>query len=375
VPPDPGAPTVALEDAGITREEMLARAHAYLLHNYTVTAANLTPPFGTFCGGKLVITPSWLVPGLNTSIPYKWGGFSGLAGVTRATDCDADFDAALRAGRFAGDVETEASFGTCCAAGVDCSGYVSQCWDLPAKRSTRTLPELCCTLPSFEDLEPGDALNKYNAHVRLFWQRESSGSFSFYEASGAGMVRTGSRAASDLTGYLPLRYVGTHEAYGAGHTVIVLTSQALRSCPGAGCGVVATPSAGSHGTILAGPQYADGTGWYEIAFADHSSGWLPQCLLACAVVAEAPALSIAATTPTSITLTWATTDFARDYVVERHGTVVCETAALSCSESGLAPATRYCYTVRARNCADGPASMPVCATTPSRLRRYIRSSR
>ena len=374
-PPGPGEPTTAVEDAAIPRDEMLARANAYLLHTYTVGAANLTPPSGTFCGGKLVITPSWLVPGLNTSIPYKWGGFSGLAGVTRATDCDADFDAALSAGRFAGDVETEASFGTCCAAGVDCSGFVSQCWDLPSKRSTRTLPELCCTLPSFENLELGDALNRYNAHVRLFWRRESNGSFSFYEASGAGMVRTGTRGASDLTGYLPLRYAGAREDYEAGHTVIVLTTQPLRSCPGAGCEVVATPSAGSRGMILAGPQYADGTGWYEIALADRTVGWLPQCLLVCAVVAGAPAVSVAATTQTSVTLTWAATDCARDYVVERDGEVAGTTTTLGWTDSGLAPATRCCYTVRGRNCADGPTSTPVCATTSSRLRRHLRSIR
>ena len=101
---------------------------------------------------------------INTGVPYQWGGF----------DTPQSFDDALRDGRFAGDVYSDykrrlLDAGTsdqCC--GIDCSGFISRCWRLDRSYSTRELTELCERLSSFNELKPGDILNKPNEHVLLF---------------------------------------------------------------------------------------------------------------------------------------------------------------------------------------------------------------
>lgn len=97
----------------------------------------------------------------------------------------------------------------------DCSGYVSMAWALPASMVTSTLPQVSSRLGSFNDLRPGDAVNRTCCHVYLFKEWKVPGvSFWAYEERGSGQVagvfeHTVSAAASG--GYAPYRLNGIEE--------------------------------------------------------------------------------------------------------------------------------------------------------------------
>lgn len=69
------------------------------------------------------------------------------------------------------------------ATGIDCSAFVSRCWEI-SRQSTRTLPN-CSTEIARTDLLVGDILNKPGSHVRLFDKRATDGRPIVYEASGS----------------------------------------------------------------------------------------------------------------------------------------------------------------------------------------------
>jgi hypothetical protein len=160
--------------SSVTRAEVIATAEKYRTFAWVPTKANIrhgrdssgirvdTPdaafkPGGTFAG--------WWKPGMiNRSMPYKWGGF----------DTPESFLAGLSEGKAAGDICTpekrkaleDAVSGE--AVGIDCSGFVSRCWNLPRPCSTRTFATICEPVPDLNDLKPGDILNASNMHVFLF---------------------------------------------------------------------------------------------------------------------------------------------------------------------------------------------------------------
>lgn len=162
----------------VTRSEVMATAEVYRTLKWVPAEANVfhgrdtariqvdTPnagykPSGGFAG--------WWKPGLlNTGMPYKWGGF----------DTPEIFLAGISEGRAAGDVCTPEKRRLLDAAvskdavGIDCSGFVSRCWNLSRAYSTRTLTTLCEQV-KFSELKPGDILNVPNSHVFLFkeWSR------------------------------------------------------------------------------------------------------------------------------------------------------------------------------------------------------------
>jgi chitodextrinase len=81
-------------------------------------------------------------------------------------------------------------------------------------------------------------------------------------------------------------------------------------------------------------------------------------------------LTATAASSSEVDLSWnASTDnvAVTSYVVSRGGTSVCTVPALSCSDTGLSPATTYGYTVRARDAAGNvsAASSTVSVTTPA----------
>ncbi|MEP2776800.1 MAG: hypothetical protein ABJQ29_11440 [Luteolibacter sp.] len=88
-----------------------------------------------------------------TGMPYKWGGF----------DTPESFLKGIAAGKKAGDVVTDEKVTLNDDAisresvGIDCSGFVSRCWKLPAHVSTPHLPELCDPI-EWEDVQAGDML-------------------------------------------------------------------------------------------------------------------------------------------------------------------------------------------------------------------------
>jgi len=179
----------------ISRDEVMARAYAYASHSFYVGWGNITA--GDDCGGKIVKTCSdsegVCSPGTYTGVRYKWGGFSGLEGVSCNTDCSSIFfDKGLEAGKYAGDMCTAYDpdcagiwYGSCCAVGVDCSGFVSQCWGLREKYSSSSLTTISSPLSNLSDLLRGDMLRK-SGHVMLCDSNypSSSTGIDVYEASG-----------------------------------------------------------------------------------------------------------------------------------------------------------------------------------------------
>jgi len=158
----------------VTRAEAIATAERYLNFSWTPTPANIrhgkgedgiqvdTPdagykPKGTFAGW-------WEAGMINKGMPYKWGGF----------DTPESFLAGLSEGKAAGDICTAEkrrlldAVVSEDAVGIDCSGFVSRCWNLPRTYSTRTITGLCDPIEKFADIMPGDILNTRNSHVFLF---------------------------------------------------------------------------------------------------------------------------------------------------------------------------------------------------------------
>ena len=65
-----------------------------------------------------------------------------------------------------GSLTTTASGKTCPLYGNDCSGFVSAAWGI-SRHTTRSLPDVSREI-SYNDLQPGDILNKAGSHVVLF---------------------------------------------------------------------------------------------------------------------------------------------------------------------------------------------------------------
>ncbi len=152
----------------VTRNQVLVTAEAYASHSWQATSANVF--HGLDNGGAWIDTPDadfwgvggWYTDGrTNIGVPYCWGGDSTLV----------EFDQGLLRGRPAGYHFRGPRVGHADSAlpvGVDCSGLVSRCWRLRARRSTYDIGEICEELPNYDVLLPGDAVNKPYNHVILF---------------------------------------------------------------------------------------------------------------------------------------------------------------------------------------------------------------
>jgi len=133
-------------------------------------------------------------------MPYSWGGFSSIE----------EFKEGLANGRYAGNVPRSSREGaTGRAVGLDCSGFVARCWDLPTKQSTRTLGAICYVLADYDELLPGDILNIVNGHVVLFkeWVDEEHTRMRVYEADRLFCKENEyATAARKQRGFVPMRY-------------------------------------------------------------------------------------------------------------------------------------------------------------------------
>jgi len=177
-----------------SRVTALKIGESYALHQYTCKAQNLSPQNVSAPDGDVVRTPTWLVVGRNARVAYMWGGFSSLA----------QYDAGLQAGKYAADINTAGV--SSYAVGVDCSGFVSRCWQMSYHSSTSMMPDITTQYASWNDLKPGDAIHKVG-HVRLFVNRTPDGKFRVVESSARGWdVSYWTYLASDLTTYTPRYY-------------------------------------------------------------------------------------------------------------------------------------------------------------------------
>lgn len=175
----------------------MAIAEAYANHEWTAREQHIYR--GRDGDGIQVWTPDWTIGQVNRGIPYQWDGFSTIE----------QFDAGLAAGKFAGDVYHSKPDGSRFAVGVDCSGFVSRCWKLPVKHSTRSFPGICVRLRDPTELLAGDILDNFDAHVVLFKDFVDSGHTKIccYEARGKGVI-VSEYDLPDLLreGFKPYRY-------------------------------------------------------------------------------------------------------------------------------------------------------------------------
>ncbi len=184
----------------VYRDESLSTAYNYAHLNWVANSCNITG--GIDCGGKTVTTPSWVTEGSQDKVPYKWGGFSSIEGFLQGIDnC-----------KYAGDDNCTGG-GSDCAVGVDCSGFVSRCWNTSQKYGTSSIPSISQEI-STSDMLPGDVYNDPGSHVRMFVRRNPDGSVNCVESHGGTWCVEYTYYSSDPDGYTPMRYnnmVGYHK--------------------------------------------------------------------------------------------------------------------------------------------------------------------
>ena len=143
-------------------------------------------------------------------MPYRWGG----------DDTPNTFRVRTEWGALAGSICTcrQAEFNYCVfadSAGVDCSGFVSRAWGID-KRGTAGLLDVADEVKSLDALEPGDAFDWPQRHVRLFIGMASGPetAFKVLEASTRieceGVCEATYRP-SELNGYRIIRYRNIRE--------------------------------------------------------------------------------------------------------------------------------------------------------------------
>jgi hypothetical protein len=185
---------IKIPAATASRTQALHLAESYVLYKYTCTSANLAPTPIVAADTDTVQTPPRLIVGCNAKVPYKWGGFNTLSG----------FSSGLAKGRYAGDIDCAGP--SSYAVGVDCSGFVSRCWQLTSHYTTSEMPGITTAYSTWDSLRPADAILR-DGHVRMFIQKNSNGSLKVVESSGRDWgVSYWSYLPSELTIYTPRYY-------------------------------------------------------------------------------------------------------------------------------------------------------------------------
>lgn len=139
--------------------------------NYKWTAHEENVKHGIDENGRFVDTPDiswkgeilncgwWKVGEANVGIPYGWGNASTIE----------EFEIGIREGKYAGNVpEDKKRYGSYNSVGVDCSGLLTICWELPKKIATRDIPEYATVVKSIDEIQQGDIFAKIGSHVMLF---------------------------------------------------------------------------------------------------------------------------------------------------------------------------------------------------------------
>lgn len=89
----------------------------------------------------------WKVDEINIGIPYSWGNASTLE----------EFAAGIKEGKYAGNVpEDKSRYGSYHAVGVDCSGLLTVCWELPKRIATRDIPKYATVIEKLDEIQQGE---------------------------------------------------------------------------------------------------------------------------------------------------------------------------------------------------------------------------
>jgi len=204
-PPTARSPESGNRSTPLPRSEILALAESFRTAEWTVGDKNYADSAPSRCApakGYLWMRPAYLDDQRGktvTGVPYNWGGYMSVT----------DFLQRIKTDALGGNICTCRSTYNCVqrkAAGVDCSGFVSQVWKIP-RHTTISLMKKARRLASLQELQPGDAINKPNSHVRLFvaFSPAGNGAIRAYEAStSCGRVCMRDFTTKQLEGYVPL---------------------------------------------------------------------------------------------------------------------------------------------------------------------------
>jgi hypothetical protein len=203
-----GASALPSTARAITRDQVLARAKATCNHPWSCSTANLTGSCGSTYKSVYIV-------GDYVGLPYDWGGYMTLF----------EFDQKIAKGYGAGSYSADGILE--CTVGLDCSGFVSKCWDA-AHYSTSTLSAISTAI-SLSQILPGDCYNLAGTHVILHGATLGSGDPVFYESSGYNTHVNVSGGWSYVSGYTPRRYnsitgTSTTSPSGTSTNPIVLSS-------------------------------------------------------------------------------------------------------------------------------------------------------
>lgn len=148
---------------------VIEKALEYANFEWRATEKNVL--HGIDDAGRLVDTPDitwkgqtlncgwWKVDEINIGIPYSWGNASTLE----------EFATGIAEGKFAGNVpEDKKQYGSHNTVGVDCSGLLTVCWELPKKIATRDIPEYATVIDKIDEIRQGDVFAKIGSHVMFF---------------------------------------------------------------------------------------------------------------------------------------------------------------------------------------------------------------
>ncbi len=176
---------LAIPAAAIDRAEVMDRARAFAGHPWHCSASNLQ-------ASCLTGYQSEYVEGDHMGLPYDWGGFVMLHRF------DLDIDEGEGAGSPAGG-EVAA-----CTTGLDCSGYVSACWDTGQKYGTWTIGDISSVI-DLSELQPGDALNEPGYHIVIYGDTLSDGTLLYYEAMPPNVRRNWFASWAGVAGFEAIR--------------------------------------------------------------------------------------------------------------------------------------------------------------------------
>ncbi len=153
-----------------SRAAIRAAANAYVNNQTFLTAARLNRK----CANRQ--KPTYLDRGVRRypSVPYDWDGFDTVLSYN-------NYMKGTNPKYTAGDrkVDEAATSSTDCSRGVDCSGFVSRCWGLPTKISTKTLFGVSYKI-NYNDLQTSDILIKWGNT----WSSSTGGGATRTAASG-----------------------------------------------------------------------------------------------------------------------------------------------------------------------------------------------
>ncbi len=150
-------------------KKVIEKALEYANYKWKATETNVL--HGVDEEGRFVDTPDvtwkgevldcgwWKVNEVNVGIPYGWGNASTLE----------EFAEGIKAGKYSGNVpEDKSRYGSHNTVGVDCSGLLTVCWELPKKIATRDIPQHAFVVEDLNEIRQGDVFAKVGSHVMFF---------------------------------------------------------------------------------------------------------------------------------------------------------------------------------------------------------------